>query len=74
MSMYDDIFDKDGVADVNRLSATGSIKCPYCGKSRSDMYGTAGMASNQCGNCHRIVLWDYDRMLAYKAKARKFAS
>jgi hypothetical protein len=72
--MFDDIFGPDGVADLNLLTSTGSIKCPYCGKSRSDMYGTTGWASNKCDNCHRIVLWDYDRMLAYKAKARKFAS
>lgn len=64
----------DDVVDLNTLISTGSIKCPYCGKSRSDMFGTSGLASNQCRTCGRLVLWDFDHMTAYKAKARKYAS
>ncbi len=62
----------DDVVDLNSLKSTGSIKCPYCKKGRSVIYSATGMVSNPCGNCHRMVLWDYDNNTAYKASVRTF--
>ena len=64
----------EDVVDLNSLQATGSIKCPYCNKGRSFLYSATGMVSNPCGNCHRMVLWDFDNCTAYKARVRKFAA
>lgn len=64
----------EDIVDLNSLQSTGSIKCPYCSKGRSFLYSATGMMSNPCGNCHRMVLWDFDNRTAYKARVRKFAS
>lgn len=62
------------VVDLNSLKSTGRINCPYCNKGKIFLYSAAGMVSSPCGTCHRIVLWDYDNLTAYKANIRKFAS
>lgn len=64
----------DDVVDLNSLVPTGVIKCPYCGRGKLYVYSASGMISNSCGNCNRMVLWDFDHYTAYKAKVRKFAS
>ena len=33
-----------------------------------------GMISLPCDKCHRMVLWDFDHKVAYKATVRKFVS
>lgn len=66
--------DEDVLIDLNNLESTGSLSCPYCGKGRLILYGKMlGKESSNCANCHRLVLWDFDDMKAYKAKARKFS-
>lgn len=62
------------VVNLNELKADGIIECPYCHKGKSYSYGAQGMQSIPCQVCGRIVLWDYNRMKAYRATARKFAN
>ena len=51
-----------------------TMECPYCHKGKTYSYGAKGKESSNCHVCGRLVLWDFDRMIAYKAKARKYAS
>lgn len=37
------------------------------------IYGATGMQSSGCSVCKRIVLWDFDHNIAYKASAKKYA-
>lgn len=60
------------VVDLNQLSRDAIIRCPYCNKGKTYSYGARGKESCNCHVCKRLVLWDFDRMMAYKAKARKF--
>lgn len=62
----------DYVVNLNDLESTGNIKCPYCGKGKTYIYGATGMQSSGCCICKRIVLWDFDHETAYKASAKKF--
>lgn len=62
----------DDVVDLNTLRTDGSIACPYCQKSKAFLYGASGMISHSCGNCNRMVLWDFDHKTAYKARVKKF--
>jgi hypothetical protein len=61
----------DYVVDLNTLNKDGDVDCPYCLKKISYSYGASGKQSCQCGNCHRYVLIDYDKMRAYKVRPRK---
>lgn len=60
------------VIDLNTLVQDGLIRCPYCYKGKTYSYGATGKESSNCYVCGRLVLWDFDRLIAYKAKARKF--
>ena len=62
----------DDVVDLNTLNADGDISCPYCKKGKAFVYTASGMVSLKCGNCHRMVLWDFDHGTAYKANMRKY--
>lgn len=65
--------DVDFTVNLNDLTTTGVIKCPYCGKGKAYIYNNAtGMLSSACSICKRIVLWDFDHITAYKASAKKF--
>jgi len=64
----------DCLVNLNDLESSGIIKCPYCEKGREILYNASGMSSHNCDRCHRMVLWDYDSKVAYKAKVRKYAS
>lgn len=64
----------DDVVDLNSLTPSGAIDCPYCGKGKSYVYNATGMQSSTCCKCNRMVLWDFDHMKSYKARVRKFAS
>lgn len=66
--------DSEYIVDLNSLKPDGTIDCPYCGKGKTYAYNTTGMQSSCCSKCNRMVLWDYDHMIAYKAKVRKFVS
>lgn len=60
------------VMDLNDLDQDAVIECPYCHKGKTYSYGARGKESCNCHICGRLVLWDFDRMLAYKARARKY--
>ena len=60
--------------NLNDLEKTGVIECPYCEKGKNFSYGAKGKSSSACRNCGRIVLWDFDRLKAYKAYPRNHAS
>ena len=62
------------VMNLNDLVQDAVIECPYCHKGKTYSYGATGKESSTCSVCKRIVLWDFDRMVAYKAKARRYAS
>lgn len=62
----------DIIIDLNELVRDAIIRCPYCGKGMTFSYGATGKESSNCYVCRRLVLWDFDRMMAYKAKAHKF--
>ncbi len=57
--------------NLEQLELDGQISCPYCGKGRIFLYGATGKSSQQCANCRNIVLWDFDKMHGYRAKAKK---
>lgn len=60
--------------DLNSIESSGSLSCPYCGKGKLILYGKMqGKESSNCAKCGRLVLWDFDDMRAFKAKARKFS-
>ncbi|MGN0351344.1 MAG: hypothetical protein ACI4ES_06785 [Roseburia sp.] len=65
---------EDYFFNLDELDLAGVIECPYCGRGKSYSYGTKGMQSSKCDVCKRLVLWDYDKMLGYKVRARKYAS
>lgn len=60
--------------NLNDLNMDGIIECPYCGRGKSYSYGAKGRQSSACSVCKNIVLWDFDCMIAYKVRARKYAS
>lgn len=60
--------------NLNDLQMDGVLECPYCGKGKDYSYGGKGQHSCPCGVCKNIVLWNFDKMKAYKVRARKFAS
>jgi hypothetical protein len=62
------------VIDLNEIPCTGQIECPYCSKGRMYMYNCKGRTSSNCPKCNRLVLWDFDNLKSYKAKARRFVS
>lgn len=62
------------MVDLNQMPCTGQIECPYCSKGRMYMYNSKGRTSSNCPVCKHLVLWDYDRGKAYKARPRKYAS
>lgn len=61
------------IIDLNGLKQDAVLACPYCQKGKTYSYGAKGKESCNCHNCGRLVLWDFDRMMAYRAKAKKFA-
>ena len=65
---------EDMNVDLNDLIQDGVIECPYCHKGKTYTYAAKGRESSNCHICRRLVLWDFDRMKAYKAKAKKFVS
>ena len=65
---------EDIIIDLNDLKQDGVIECPYCHKGKTYTYAAKGRESSNCHICRRLVLWDFDRMKAYKAKAKKFVS
>ena len=66
--------DSYAIVDLNTLQSDGVIECPYCNKGKSYSYGAKGKQSIPCQVCHRMVLWDYDKMTGYRATAKRFAS
>ena len=58
----------DYMVDLNALDKDDEVECPYCMKIVS------GKQSCQCGNCHRYVLIDYDKMKALRVRPRKKVS
>lgn len=64
----------DTIINLNDLEQDAVIECPYCHKSKTYSYGAKGKESSNCHICGRLVLWDFDRMTAYRAKAKKYAS
>ena len=69
-----DMDNTDYYVDLNGMEATGVIDCPYCSKGKMYMYNSKGKASLNCGRCNKIVLWDFDKGIGFKAKPRKHAS
>ncbi|MDD3138859.1 MAG: hypothetical protein PHX08_07805 [Lachnospiraceae bacterium] len=65
---------EDYLMDLNDYNLVGIIECPYCTKGKSYSYGATGKQSSPCKVCGRIVLWDYDLMKGFKARAKKYAS
>ena len=65
--------DTDYTVNLNDFESTAVIECPYCGKGKAYIYGATGMQSSGCSVCKRIVLWDFDHNIAYKACAKKYA-
>ncbi len=63
----------DDVVDLNTLTPSGEISCPYCEKAKAYVYDATGMESRPCNICKRMVLWDFDNLKAYKARVRRFA-
>ena len=62
------------IVNLNDLKKDGTIDCPYCSRGRAYIYSAQGMISLPCDKCHRMVLWDFDHKVAYKATVRKFVS
>ena len=62
----------DIVINLNDLSQDAVVECPYCHKGKTYSYGAKGKESSNCHVCGRMVLWDFDRMTAFRAKVRKF--
>lgn len=62
----------DLVLDLNDLKQDAVIECPYCHKGKTYSYGARGKESSNCFVCKRLVLWDFDRMKAFKASAKKY--
>lgn len=62
----------DCIINLDEMDLDGTIECPYCSKGKTYSYGAKGKQSMPCGACHRMVLWDYDMMKAYKAKVKKY--
>ncbi len=60
--------------NLNDMHMDGSIECPYCQRGKTYSYGAKGKLSSACNVCKHIVLWDFDRMVAYRVRARKYAS
>lgn len=65
---------EDMIVDLNDLTQDGVIECPYCHKGKTYTYSAKGKESSNCHICRRLVLWDFDRMKAFKAKAKKYVS
>ena len=63
----------DYIVNLNDLEKDGTIDCPYWSKGRAYSYSAKGMISLSCDKCHRMVLWDFEHRVAYKATVRKFA-
>ena len=60
------------IVDLNEFDQDAVIECPYCHKGKTYSYGAKGKESCSRYNCKRLVLWDFDRMIAYKARAKKY--
>ena len=60
------------IVDLNEFDQEAVIECPYCHKGKTYSYGAKGKESCSVQNCKRLVLWDFDRMIAYKARAKKY--
>ena len=57
--------------DLNTFEIKVVLKCPYCSKGKSYSYVHSGLSSSACSNCGRIVLWDFDNGIAYKANQKR---
>ena len=62
----------DMVINLNDLNQDAVIECPYCRKGKTYSYGAKGRESSNCHVCGRMVLWDFDRMTAFRARVRRF--
>ena len=60
------------IIDLNELELNAVIECPYCHKGKIYAYGAKGKGSGNCFVCKRLILWDFDRLKAYKASAKKY--
>lgn len=61
------------IVDLNAFEIKLTLKCPYCGKGKSYSYGPGGLSSSACSNCKRVVLWDFDNGIAYKANPKRIS-
>lgn len=64
----------DYIYNLDDLQKSGEVKCPYCNKIISYAYEIRGKQSCQCSRCKKYVLIDYDKMTAFKVRARKYVS
>ncbi len=59
------------MVDLNEKRVMETLICPYCKRGKALSYGNGGIQSSGCPKCHKIVLWDFDKKIAYKANLRR---